>query len=389
MSLSLSIHSSQSEMKQTDTTTDQDVDLLVTLLPIIMHHQLTAHQKNKQLLDNMQLLHLQPIPNTEHVQYSLPTLPSLIAAITSLLPLQTLLRDHSKFYRHTRLNVIEFLILHQQLEDSLRNARATRESPSHTAPHITSRRLTSAEQLLMWMMAVHGEGLTSLELLYHDIDSTTVFRNVDHVTRCINTHFERQIAWPDASERKRLYGLFSVCDTVIAAMDGTHCEIERPAYESSKFWNGHKKKHTQNYIVCVNVFGVVVFVSGPYAGAWNDRGCYNQCRVATDTAEFVTDEEKIIADGGFMGGHPLLVPLSSSIIKRARDEVERNKMYIYNLEVSENRVLVEDVFAWLKATARVLERRFNRKRHEQGKIFYAVCRWHNAIRRMRIAHVTK
>ena len=48
------------------------------------------------------------------------------------------------------------------------------------------------------------------------------------------------------------------------------------------------------------------------------------------------------------------------------------------------RVLVEDVFRWLKAKAMVLERAFPQGRDKQGDVFRATCRYYNYIRMMRI-----
>jgi len=91
-----------------------------------------------------------------------------------------------------------------------------------------------------------------------------------------------------------------------------------------------------------------------------------------------------LADGGFIGGHPLLVPIHQTVIQREEDPERREKMEEVNEEVKDNRMLVEDVFAWLKARGKRLGFRFGRAPERQAEEFTATCRVHNFIRRNRI-----
>jgi hypothetical protein len=227
--------------------------------------------------------------------------------------------------------------------------------------------------------------------LFGHLHVSTLYRTVDHVTHCINTVLGDLIHWPSAKERKDMYGWLAVCDKAIAILDGTHCEIEKPSENQREYHSYYKHKHTQNYLVCVNPFALVIYVDGPYPGRGNDRGLFNQCSLALRPAEFVSEGEVILADGGFMGGEPLLVPVHADTIKRAGSKEEAQMYVDFNDELSEGRVLVEDVFGWLKHRARILSKKFPRKREIQGQLFLATCCIYNFVRMRRIefAHSEK
>ncbi len=98
----------------------------------------------------------------------------------------------------------------------------------------------------------------------------------------------------------------------------------------------------------------------------------------------MSESEVILADGGFIGGEPLLTPIHADIIKRAESEGERDMLMNFNDELTEGRVLVEDVFGWLKARARILDGRFPRKRERQADVFIATCCVYNFVRLLRM-----
>ena len=209
---------------------------------------------------------------------------------------------------------------------------------------------------------------------------------IDHVTSSINDTLAHVIHWPTADDRKALHGWVAVCDKAIAYLDGTHLPISRPTTKPAAYWSSYKSKYTQNYLVCVNVFALITYIDGPFPGRGNDRGAFNQCTLATHYTDFVSDGEVIVADGGFMGGPQLLVPLHVDVITHARSEEEKLDMLSFNDELSEGRVLVEDVFGWLKATARILEGRFRGCRGKRPAVFRATCCVYNYIRMMRIEY---
>lgn len=371
-------------MRLPSSLTPDKLKQVLALIPFVLDDHLSPHQLNIQTLNDMNLINLQSVPDlTAPLNLGSAQSSSVISSI-NIPQLRQLFSDPVKFYQHTRFTVTEFTQLHSQLEERLRLTRRTKNSHSHQSKHMVRVKLTIAEQLFLWTMSINGTRITDLELIFAHLSYMTISRYCDHVTDVINSCFAHYIKWPSPEERRASYGMFSVHDKIIAVLDGTHCEIERPLHNEQSFWSGHKHLHTQNYLVAVNPLGVIIFVSQPYPGSWNDRGCYNISRIATHPSQFVSDGELILADGGFMGGYPLMVPLHKSIIDETKTTAERNEMLDHNIELSENRILVEDSFSWLKHTARVLEQRFTRERHTQGQIFHAACCWYNALRLLRI-----
>jgi hypothetical protein len=175
-----------------------------------------------------------------------------------------------------------------------------------------------------------------------------------------------------------------VSSNAIALLDGTHCEIKKPAENQKAFYSGYKNIHSQNYLVVVNPFALVIYVDGPYPGRMNDRACWNQSPLAISPSAFLSEGELIIADGGFIGGEGLLCPVDAMTIGRLESKEEQQRLLSFNDEITEARVLVEDVFSWLKARARILGTRFPRKREMQSDVFVATCCLYNFVRLKRI-----
>jgi len=111
--------------------------------------------------------------------------------------------------------------------------------------------------------------------------------------------------------------------------------------------------------------------------------CYNRSRLARNHAEFCSADEVILADGGFIGGHPLLCPVHSDTIDKETDYQKQQRMIDFNEEFTSNRLIVEDVFGWLKSRAKVLATKFSRKKETQAALMFAACRFYNFVRRNR------
>jgi len=336
-------------------------------------------------LDEMGLLHLRLIPDIaqQELQHNDPSFST--QHLSNIHDLQQLLIDPVKFYHSTRISITEFIVIHDALKDTIiRNRSVTRVTTyDHTHSHPL---LTSAEQLLLWMWYVVGSPTQTLELIFGGLHHTTIFRYVDHLNQCINEMLGHFIEWPDQDTRKSMYGMMSLADEVVAVLDGTHCEIQRPSYGEDDYYSGYKGCHTQNFLVAVNPLGMIIYVDGPYPGRQNDRGVYNQSDLAQHPERYVTPGELILADGGFIGGAPLICPIHIDSINKASSEEVKNDMIEFNEELSSNRVLVEDVFSWLKSRAHVLASKFRRNKESQKAVFFAACCFYNFIRSSRIEY---
>lgn len=245
-------------------------------------------------------------------------------------------------------------------------------------------RLTTSDQLLLWLFHLCGDRTSVLSMQFDHLVPSTVFRYIDHVSECMNDMLADTVAWPTPTERKALYGMMSVHEHAIAVLDGTHCPTQAPKHFDNMYYSGYKHRHTQNYLCCVNYLGMIVYVEGPFPGRPNDRECYNRCDLTLNRDNYVSGYEVILADGGFIGGAGLIVPIPKPTYNLPVSEQARQGMLDYNEEFTANRLIVEDVFGWLKARACVLNSEWARHLDKQAGIFNAACKLHNFTRMMRI-----
>jgi len=271
------------------------------------------------------------------------------------------------------------MMLHSKLKTQLNSARSTAE----INPHVHTK-LTSYEQLLLWLLYADVGASVILGLMFHGITDHSVDNYASHVTRCILNALDGSIAWPDAEEREQLYGYFSLYEKAVAVLDGTHCEIRVPTEDETEFYSGYKKEHSQNYLIAVNVLSLVVYFDGPYAGRLNDRSVYNDCPLSNPVNDFLSEGEKILADGGFIGGLPLIVPFTKADYKQAADENQLEGMMRFNQEFSLNRTLVEHCIHFIKDRARLLTHRWPKAKEKQGDYLKAAIYIYNWSRLIRI-----
>jgi hypothetical protein len=327
--------------------------LLSTLLASSCSSPLTDHEETIALLDSLHLRHLTPLPIPSSNSGELSNIPPHPSFLFTDSSLQQLWDDPLKFIETTHLSKTEFLLLHCHLKESILSSRShlISDSPHH---HNMPTVLSSYEQLLLWVFHISGDRTQSLSLHFRLLHTSTIFRIVDHISWCFNTVFSDIISWPTAEQRQGLYGMFSVAEKAVAVLDGTHCPIQKPEDDQGEYYSGYKCRHTQNYLVCTDVLGVIVYVQGPFPGSENDRAVYKKSDLYNNNSNYLSEGEVILADGGFVGGEGLLVPIHSTTIERMREEKTREGMRKLNEEFTSNRIIVEDVFGWLKARAHVL-----------------------------------
>jgi len=355
----------------------------VTLLCAYLHSRRretrSTHEQHVAFMEAIHIRHLKPIPNTFLPQSRLsPSFPPPAVRFTN--PAHTsLANDEKEFFRATHLSFTEFTLLHTYLHNSLLRSRKHSDTiPNHPT------RLTTTDQLLLWLFYLCGDRTSQLIMHFDYLSASTIFRYIDHVSWCMNDILDECIRWPTPEERRSLYGMMSVHEHAIAVLDGTHCRLQAPGEYNNIFFSGYKHMHSQNYLVCVDYMGMITYVQGPYQGRPNDRDCYNNCLLSEKSAEYLSEDEQILADGGFVGGPGLLVPIHKDTYNQPMDEDARQGMMNYNKEFTANRLIVEDVFGWLKERACVLNTAWARRVNKQGPVFKAACKLHNFIRMMRI-----
>ena len=346
--------------------------------------ELTSHEQNVANIEAIHIRHLQHAPDSFLSQCRLtPTFPPPIVRFSNQAHIM-LATDEEEFRRATYLSVAEFTLFHTYLHHKLLSSHNHHPSTSEHL-HNMPTELTTADQLLLWLFHLCGDRTSQLIMHFQGLQPSTIFRYLDHVSWCINEALDECIAWPTASEREALYGMMSVHEHAVAVLDGTHCEVQAPTHLDNLHYSGYKHKHTQNYLCYVDYMGMVIKVEGPWAGRPNDRACYNISDFKRNQSNFLTGDEQVLADGGFIGGPGLLVPIHADTYDQpGLDEQARHGMMKYNEEFTANRLIVEDVFGWLKARACIFSQPWARKLDKQGALFKAACRLHNFARLIRI-----
>ena len=153
--------------------------------------------------------------------------------------MQQLFCHPARFRDLALLTIADFFSLHHQLHEAIDNIRSDdQEASPHSHPMPT--RLNSVEQLLLWLVYMEEVGVKSLSWVFGLLSINTLHRHVDHVTTAINTDLHDEVSWPSAQERESLYGYFSIHRQVVAVLDGTHCQIEEPTYDSQLYFSGYK-----------------------------------------------------------------------------------------------------------------------------------------------------
>ena len=116
---------------------------------------------------------------------------------------------------------------------------------------------------------------------------------------------------------------------------------------------------------------------------------YNLSDLCHNPDIYLSEGEVILADGGFIGGVGLAVPIQKNTYDRMTNEDTRRVMMDLNNEFTANRLIVKDVFGWLKTRACVLDKAWPRHLNKKASIFNAACKLHNFIQMIRIDHAMR
>ena len=343
------------------------------------------HYDKKDILELLHIRHLPPIFYYSHQQeYSL-----YVERIKQQLPPTSAFvlccRNPARFQRMFRMTIPEFYILFSELDPYICRVHPQSEQRSST---YRSRTIASVDQLLLWLLRSDGNDVNLVGLLFNDIHRKTVDIIADHVTQAILDCWSVEIEWPDPEQRQSLYGFLSTYDKVVGIMDGTHCQIEVPTYDEYDYFSGYKGYHTQNYLICVDALGLVIYLNGPYAGRGNDRSAFNQTPFVQHMCSLLSEGEIIMADGGFAGPGHILHQFVSNDFKGVTED-QRARMERFNEDFILNRSLVEHCIHRVKNRVKSLQKRFSRALERQDDLVKAACCVYNRQRRLRIEYQLK
>ena len=222
-------------------------------------------------------------------------------------------------------------------------------------------------------------------ILFNDISRMTADRTADHITRAVNTVWAEEVSWPDAEERQSLYGFFSSYDCAVGVMDGTHCQIEVPVVEEGEYHSFYKNFHTQNYLICADALGFVIYTAGPFGDRDNDRGAFNTRPFVQSDCPLQSEGEVVLVDGGFEGDGHVLHQFAERELMQLTSE-ERERIARFNEDFTHNRSPIEHCIHRVKSRAQALARRWPRALSRQAELFTAATRVYNRCRRIRMEH---
>ena len=302
------------------------------------------------------------------------------------------LLDAPGFYSLTQLQPTEFVELLKLLQPTIDNScidgeiKANDDDPLISANNNSRpsrRKLIAADRLLCWLIQLGGDR----DIIVSRIMNTsvrTVTKNFGFITDIVNTLLAEEMTWPDENERKLLYDMFPIYKKAIAVVDGTHCEIKIPGDldDEDSYYSAYKHKHTQLYLIYIDPHGFFRKIEGPWEGSNVDRGVFIQSEIYKNTQNYLVDDERILADGGFGGDGPILFPYNKIDLQKAGDK--KPEYQAYNELLTESRSLVEHAIHRLKARASMLVGRFPKDKVKQHKTVIAAALIFNWTRRIRI-----
>jgi len=295
-----------------------------------------------------------------------------------------------RFYKLTQIQPTEFVELYKVLKELIDTTPVISYDLDNKSDEIAEisvntrkRKLGSADRLFVWLLELDGVNAELLAEIF-DCSASTIRNNTKFITDIILNELEDEIEWPDEIERKQLRGLFPVSDKAIAVIDGTHCEIKIPfnMEQEISYFSGYKHKHTQLYMVVIDIYGFFRMIEGPWPGQYNDRSAFIEMDIYKNSSKYFSDGEVMLADGGFGGDGPILYPFNAVALNA--DASEKDSMKSFNQVLTDSRALVEHAIHRLKSRATALTHRYPKNKDQQFRTLKAAAILYNWTRRYRI-----
>ena len=348
----------------------------------LLEQPLLPHYRQRLIMAKLDLLSL---PYAQTADSSVESHACLAQLAADQPPPHILLRlasDPRRFERMTRISVAEFLQLYAELK-----ADILRPRPAKKGRHAGGRTrvLHPADEFLLWVWHCDGTDADILGFLFNGISRWTATRIADHVNDAVLRVWEEEVSWPDAEERRLLYGFFTSCEKAVGVLDGTHCQISVPYFKEERSMSGYKKLHTQNYIVCADALGFVIYTAGPFEGMANDRAALNTTPFVRPDCPLLSEGEVILTDGGFQGDGAILHQFTQNELAKLSPE-QRAEAGLWNEDFLYNRTAIEHCIHRIKCRTQALTTRWQREPLKQAELFQSSCRFYNRLRRLRMQY---
>lgn len=352
------------------------VPALIAVDPSLSMLSSSEHVSSAAIREQLGIQHLPDIPiagNESLVQ-------DLIDSLSESSICRQLLLQSGRFREVIGVAVAEFAIIHRELASDIALTRDAMQEHVRGVHPV----LSTADQLCVWFLRADGNGASLIGWMYNELARRTVDEYVYHVCECIQRRFRGEIRWPSPEERKDMYGGFAIHKQAVAAFDGTHLEVRRPSSVTEElYYSSHKHRHTQNYLIGVDCYGFVVYLSDPKPGRPNDRTLWNDSHIANNLTDYLSKGECLLVDGGFKGDGPLLRAYDKKEMSAASSADELVKWWDFNTEFVRDRSLVEHVIGRVKSLSECLGQRFYGTKDHQSLMMRASSCLYNRIHRAR------
>lgn len=343
---------------------------------------LLPHYQRRLVMEKLSLLRLPSVPTSHLLTDSEEYLTRLASHQPPPSILLRLVQTPRRFKDMTRLSVPEFIALYKELKPYILRSLPVERKRCHR--HYP-RSLHSADEFLLWVWHSDGTDADVLGFFFNGISRWTATRIADHVTTAVLDAWAEEVSWPDAEERRLLYGFFTCHEKAVGALDGTHCQISVPYFKEDRSMSGYKKFHTQNYMICVDGLGFVIYTAGPFEGMANDRAALNTTPFVEFPCPMLSEGELILTDGGFAGDGEILHQFTQNELARLTAD-ERQNAASWNEDFGYNRTLIEHCIHRIKTRTQALAHRWQRDVSRQSELFSASCRLYNRLRRLRLEY---
>lgn len=219
-------------------------------------------------------------------------------------------------------------------------------------------RLSLREQLFLCLYRL-AHGVLEDELAgLTGVSQPTISRMLDRVLARLRRVLRREVSWPQPEERAHLSGSVVGFPNAIGFVDGTVQEIEKPQTGSAQYYRKDKGLYCLIHLVWCDWRGRIIALDCGWPGGRNDRGVLNECETGTNLlgGRLTSGDQFIIADGGFKGRGPLVIPYTRPAIVQADGPEQRHRLEAFNTMLSHARAVNEMLMARIKVTWKLLQK---------------------------------
>jgi DDE superfamily endonuclease len=169
-------------------------------------------------------------------------------------------------------------------------------------------KLNAPERLLSFVLyCKHNTGVR-YESTSWNYSRTSLSDDAVFLANVVNAALADEIRWPSSERRQQLARRLSEFPGCIGHVDGTLCEINRPAiHEHKRYYNNRKKMYCFNNVVIIDHDGLFIYIDAGFAGSFHDFRCLRNSHIhqnwrncfASDNLDAV--QEYLLGDPGYMG----------------------------------------------------------------------------------------